>query len=62
MSGPNNDQDNNQDAKTLAGLAVAIVLVVLTVFLMVKLKHGTALLDCIAAGHKNCVPVDTSKM
>ena len=54
--------DRNQDAKTLAGLAVAIVLVVLTVFLMVKLKHGTALLDCIAAGHKDCAPIDTSKM
>lgn len=60
MSGP--DDDKNQDAKTLAGLAVAIVLVVLTVFLLVKLKHGTALLDCIAAGHKNCAPVDTSNM
>jgi len=56
------DDDHNQDAKTLAGLAVAIVLVILTVFLMVKLKHGTALLDCIAAGHKNCAPVDTSNM
>jgi len=61
MSKPEDD-DHNQDAKTLAGLAVAIVLVVLTVFLMVKLKQGTALLDCIAAGHKNCVPIDTSKM
>ena len=61
MSEPEDD-DQNQDAKTLAGLSVAIVLVALTVFLLVKLKHGTALLDCIAAGHKNCVPVDTSNM
>jgi len=60
MSEP--EDDRNQDAKTLAGLAVAIVLVVLTVFLLVKLKHGTALLDCIAAGHKNCAPIDTSNM
>ena len=61
MSEPEDD-DGNQDTKTLAGLAVAIVLVVLSVFLMVKLKHSTALLDCIAAGHKNCAPVDTSNM
>ena len=60
MSEP--DDDRNQDTKTLAGLAVAIVLVVLTVFLLVKLKHGTAFLDCIAAGHKNCAPIDTSNM
>ena len=60
MSEP--DDDKNQDAKTLAGLAVAVVLVVLTVFLLVELKHGTARLDCIAAGHKNCAPVDTSRM
>ena len=60
MSQP--DEDKKQDAKTLAGLAVAIVLVVLTVFLLVELKRGTALLDCIAAGHKNCAPVDTSNM
>ena len=61
MAEPEPD-DKNQDAKTLAGLAVAIVLVVLTVILLVKLKHGTALLDCIAAGHKNCAPIDTSNM
>ena len=36
----------------MAGLAVAIVLVVVTVFLLLKLKQGTALLDCIAAGHQ----------
>jgi hypothetical protein len=55
------DQENN-DAKTLIGLAVAIVLVAGTVFLLMELKQGTATLDCIAAGHHNCEPVDTSKM
>lgn len=57
-----NDHDKNQDAKTLAGLIVAIVLVALTVFLMVKLKDGTKFLDCIASGRKNCTPVDTTNM
>lgn len=61
MSEPEDD-DKNQDAKTLVGLAVAIVLVVLTVFLLMKLKQGTALLDCIASGRKNCVPIDTTNM
>ena len=59
---PEPDDDKHQDAKTLAGLAVAVVLVALTVFLLIELKHGTALLDCIAAGHKNCAPVNTSNM
>jgi hypothetical protein len=55
------DPENN-DAKTLIGLAVAIVLVVVTVFLLMELKQGTATLDCIAAGHHNCEPIETSKM
>ena len=65
MTGPepdHDDDDKNQDAKTLAGLAVAIILVALTVFLLTKLKEGTALLDCIASGRKNCVTIDTSNM
>lgn len=61
MSEPEDD-DGNQDTKTLAGLAVAIVLVLLTVFLMMKLKHGTTLLDCIASGRRNCAPIDTTNM
>ena len=56
------DNDKNQDAKTLAGLIAAIVLVALAVFVMVKLKDGTKLLDCIASGRKNCAPIDTSNM
>lgn len=56
------DDQENSDVKTLIGLAVAIVLVVVTVFLLLELKQGTAKLDCIAAGHHNCEPIDTSKM
>ncbi|MGZ5922916.1 MAG: hypothetical protein ACXWLT_14215 [Rhizomicrobium sp.] len=61
---PESEPDNqeNNDVKTLIGLAVAIVLVVVTVFLLMELKQGTATLDCIAAGHHNCEPIDTSKM
>jgi hypothetical protein len=62
MPEPSPDDQKNRDARTLAGLAVAIVLVVLTVFLLVKFKQSSATLDCIAAGHHNCAPVDTSKM
>ena len=62
MPEPSPDDPKNRDARTLAGLAVAIVLVVVTVFLLVKLKQGTATLDCIAAGHHNCEPTDTTKM
>jgi hypothetical protein len=56
------DDQQNSDVKTLIGLAVAIVLVAGTVFLLMEMKKSTATLDCIAAGHHNCEPVDTSKM
>ena len=56
------DDQEKRNTKTLAGAAVAIMLVVLTVFLLAKLKQGTATLDCIAAGHHNCAPVDTSRL
>lgn len=59
---PEPDDQNKNDAKTLIGLAVAIVLVAGTVFLLMEFKQGTAKFDCIAAGHRNCEPIDTSKM
>lgn len=49
------DDDPRQQGAWL-GLAAAIVLVVLGVWLMVAFKKSTDTLDCIAAGHHDCVP------
>jgi hypothetical protein len=62
MTAPPPDDQDNQDAKTLAGLAVAIVIVLVAVFALMKFKQSSTLLDCIAAGHRNCAPVDTTGM
>jgi hypothetical protein len=53
------DQDRN---RTWLALLAALLLIVLTVFLMVQLKKGTTLQDCIAQGRHNCVPIDTSQL
>ncbi|HEY4275964.1 MAG TPA: hypothetical protein VGM68_10795 [Rhizomicrobium sp.] len=62
MPAPSPEDQDNQDTKTLAGLAVAIVIVLIAVFALMKFKQSSALLDCVAAGHHNCEPADTSAM
>ena len=43
-------------------MVVVILLIGLTVFLMIQMKKGAALEDCIARGRHNCVPIDSSQM
>jgi hypothetical protein len=49
------EHDNDRRA-SWAGLIAAIVLVVLGVWLFNTFKKSSDTLDCIAAGHHNCVP------
>jgi hypothetical protein len=49
----------NEDARNWLALAVAIVLVALTVFLLLKLKSGIAMENCVAQGRHDCAPVDS---
>jgi hypothetical protein len=56
---PPDDYDRRQWTNLLV-LGVAILLVV-TMVLMLMLKHGIELQDCFAAGHHNCAPIDTSQ-
>ena len=57
---PPDDYARRQRANVLA-LGIAAIIVAATVLLMLLLKHGTELEDCLAAGHHNCAPIDTSQ-
>jgi hypothetical protein len=54
MPQPPDDDDRQQGS--WAGLIAAIVLVVLGVWLFNAFHKSSETLDCIAAGHHNCVP------
>jgi hypothetical protein len=41
---------------SLAGLAVALFLVVLGLFLVKTLRHETRIEDCLMSGRTNCMP------
>jgi hypothetical protein len=48
---PPPEEPNNA---TLVGLAAAILLVALAVWLLVAFKHSSDTLDCLAAHHRDC--------
>lgn len=43
---------------SLAGLVIAIVLVIGGIYLMLQVRDNAKLQDCIASGRRNCVPVE----
>lgn len=45
---------------SLAGLIVAILLVIGGIYLVLRMQDNAKLQDCIAAGRRNCVPVEVS--
>jgi hypothetical protein len=54
------DDDNDEDRQTrsLAGMAVVLALLVIGLFLVQKLSAASKLEDCILAGRTNCAPID----
>jgi hypothetical protein len=46
----------DRQTMSLAGLAVALFLVVLGLFLVKTLRHETRIEDCMMAGRTNCMP------
>jgi hypothetical protein len=46
--------DANRQTGALAGLAVALTLVVVSFFLVKHLHHTQAIEDCLLAGRHNC--------
>lgn len=43
---------------SLAGLVIAIVLVIGGIYLMLQVRDNAKLQDCVASGRRNCVPVE----
>jgi hypothetical protein len=55
------DDKDGQDRRftaSLAGLAIALLLAVLGVFLVQKLSASAKLQDCLMQGRSNCAPID----
>jgi len=61
MNAPPPDDYRERQRTNLIVAGIAIALVVVTVGLMLMLRHGTELEDCFAAGHHHCAPIDTSQ-
>jgi hypothetical protein len=57
MAEPPDDEDARQRANLIMLLA-ALILVVGGVWLLIKFRESSQTLDCIAAGHRNCVPIE----
>lgn len=45
---------------SLAGLVIAILLVIGGIYLMLQMRDNAKLQDCVASGRRNCVPVEAS--
>jgi hypothetical protein len=52
-------EEANRQTASLAGLAVALLLVVVGLFLVQELHAKAMLEDCLLAGHRNCVVLAT---
>lgn len=50
-------QDDDRQTASLAGLAVALALLIVSLFLVYQLREKGRIEDCIMAGRQNCVPV-----
>ncbi|HSZ11348.1 MAG TPA: hypothetical protein VK759_04185 [Rhizomicrobium sp.] len=57
MEQPPEDDDARQRTNLIILIAV-IVLVAGSVWLLIAYKNSSDQLDCFAAGHKNCAPID----
>ncbi len=56
------DPHATEDARmtaSLAGLAVALLLLVVGLFLVGKLRDASNLQDCVMSGRTNCAPIAT---
>jgi hypothetical protein len=52
------EMEEAEARSSLAGLVVAIVLVLGGIYLMLQMRDNAKLQDCIASGRRNCVPVE----
>ena len=58
----NDDEELRQrNCQNMLGLAAALILVVLGTLLVREVVREARQSDCVAAGHRNCEPVDTDR-
>jgi heme/copper-type cytochrome/quinol oxidase subunit 4 len=57
MEQPPDDEDAKHRANLIITIAV-VILVVGSVWLLIAYKNSSNQLDCFAAGHRNCAPID----
>ena len=50
-------QDDDRQTASLAGLAVALALLVASLFLVYQLRQKSRVEDCLLAGRQDCVAV-----
>ena len=58
---PDREDDVQRTRNNVAVFIAVVVVIVLGVLLVRALKHSTDMQDCLAAGHRNCEPVDTGQ-
>lgn len=60
MDNRERDEDEDRFTRTLAGLAVALVLLILGLWVAEKLAAQSKLEDCLLQGRTNCERIDFS--
>lgn len=58
MNDNERDNEENRFTASLAGLAVALLLVVVGLYLIQKLAASSKLEDCLLQGRTNCAPIE----
>jgi hypothetical protein len=61
MERPSPDEFAKRQQVNIVVLVLVVAVVAMSVFLMLKLKSGLSTQDCVAAGHRTCVPIDVSQ-
>jgi hypothetical protein len=58
MDNHKHDDDESRFTASLAGLAIALLLTVVGLFLVQKLEAASKLEDCLLQGRTNCAPIE----
>ncbi len=59
---PDDDNDEDRQTKSLAGIAFLLALLLAGLFLVQKLSATSKLQDCVLSGRANCAPIDVSEL
>jgi hypothetical protein len=60
MNARDRDEEDNRFTASLAGLAIALLLAIVALFLIDKLAAVSKLEDCLLQGRKNCQRIELS--